>query len=188
MAQIVILFSGRGGNLENLIQKLHGQNGLTVAAALTNNPSAPGIDRAKNLGVETVVVPHANYPSREAFDQALIEAIEPFKPDRVVLAGFMRILTPLFTRRFETINIHPSLLPLFKGTDAIRRSFESGMDHGGVSVHRVNEELDGGEILAQTRVPILPGDTYESFANRVHEAEFELYPHAIRKILASKGS
>ncbi|MGE4295181.1 MAG: phosphoribosylglycinamide formyltransferase [Campylobacterales bacterium] len=183
MARIVILFSGRGGNLENLIRKLGDKAGIEIAAALTNNPQADGIAKAQALGVKVLCVPHKEYPDRESFDRALIAALEPIGPDLVVLAGFMRILTPVFTRRFETINIHPSLLPLFKGKDGVKESFESGMKVGGVTIHRVDETLDGGEILAQGCVPILPTDTEESYRERVHALEYELYPKTIEEIL-----
>lgn len=169
--------------MENLIRKLGGQPGIEIAAALTNNPQAEGIARAQALKVPVLCVPHKEYPDRESFDRALIAALEPIGPDLVVLAGFMRILTPVFTRRFETINIHPSLLPLFKGKDGVKESFESGMKLGGVTIHRVDETLDGGEILAQGCVPILPDDTEESYRDRVHALEFELYPKTIEMLL-----
>ena len=182
-AQIVIFFSGRGGNMVNLVRKLHQKNGIEVAAVLSNNPQAEGIAKAKALGVPVLCVPHSDYPDRATFDAALVAALEPLAPDLVVLAGFMRILTPVFTRRFETINIHPSLLPLFKGKEGIKESFRSGMKVGGVTVHRVDETLDGGEILAQGCVPILPEDTEQAYRERVHALEYTLYPETIERLL-----
>ena len=147
MKRIVILFSGNGTNLENILQKLH-QKELLVAAAITNNPKAKGIERAKKYGIPVEVVDHQGFASREAFDEALVERIQKYRPDLVVLAGFMRILTPVFTSKIKNaINIHPSLLPLFKGARAIERSFASDMKVAGVTVHWVSEELDSGQII-----------------------------------------
>ncbi|WP_456381316.1 phosphoribosylglycinamide formyltransferase, partial [Hydrogenimonas sp.] len=152
---VAVLFSGEGTNLENLIRHFHGRKEPNVSIVpVTNRPEAGGIRRAAAFGLDTVVVDHTRYPKREDFDAKLVETLEALSPDLVVMAGFMRILTPVFTSRIEAINLHPSLLPLFKGTDAIRRSFESGMKVGGVTIHRVTQELDSGEILAQRCVPI----------------------------------
>ena len=182
MKKIVILFSGAGTNLENIIQKLHGKE-LIVAKAITNNPSAKGIEKAMKYGVEVEVIDHRNFPSREAFDEALVRSIAEVDPDLVVLAGFMRILTPIFTQRIKNaINIHPSLLPLFKGARAIERSFESPMKVAGVTVHWVSEELDGGEIIDQ-RCFYKDQATLEEFEAKIHELEYDLYPEVILRLL-----
>ncbi len=183
LKKIVILFSGNGSNMRSIIEKLHGKS-IEVVATITNNPNAKGIDIAKGLGVHVEIMPHTDFESREAFDTALVAKIKEFAPDMTVLAGFMRLLTPVFTGQIKALNIHPSLLPLFKGKDGIQESFESGMDKGGVTVHYVTSEMDEGEIVMQTEVPILPSDTLESFTKRVQQSEHELYPKAILKALA----
>lgn len=182
LKKIVILFSGRGSNMSSIIQKLHNKK-LKVVAAITNNPNATGIKAAQDLGVHVDVIPHKDFATREAFDTALVAKIKEYSPDLTILAGFMRLLTPIFTDNIKALNIHPSLLPLFKGKDGIKESFESGMDKGGVTVHYVTSEMDSGKIVMQEEVGILPSDTLESFSDRVHEVEHELYPKAILKAL-----
>lgn len=168
--------------MQNIIQQLHNKS-LIVSAVITNNKSAEGIHKAESLGVKVEVLPHTEFGSREEFDTALVSKINEYAPDLTVLAGFMRILTPIFTDNIKAVNIHPSLLPLFKGKDGIKDSFFSGMRVGGVSVHMVNSEMDGGEIVAQECVPIFKNDTLESYTKRVHEKEYELYPKAILEVL-----
>lgn len=182
LKKIVILFSGRGSNMQSIIKKLHGKS-VDVAAAITNNPNADGIEPARALGIKVEILPHTDFASREAFDTALVSKIKEYSPDITVLAGFMRILTPVFTDNIKAINIHPSLLPLFKGKDGIKESFFSGMKEGGVSVHYVTSEMDGGDIIIQESVPILKDDTLESYKDRVHEKEHDLYSRAILKAL-----
>jgi phosphoribosylglycinamide formyltransferase-1 len=187
--KVVVLFSGEGSNLEALIRRLHGRRigGEEVAVVpVTNRPGAGGIARAEKYGIESIVIDHEKFGSREAFDAALVAEIERHDPALVVMAGFMRILTPVFTSQIEAINLHPSLLPLFKGADALRRSFESGMKVGGVTVHRVTQELDSGEILAQRCVPIAPDDTLESYEAKVHATEYELLPETVATLLEGK--
>ncbi|WP_353661481.1 phosphoribosylglycinamide formyltransferase [Hydrogenimonas sp. SS33] len=183
---VAVLFSGEGTNLENLIRRFHEKrfgDRVVRIAALTNRPEAGGIARAEKYGIKPVIVDHREFATREAFDAELVERLEAMQPDLVVMAGFMRILTPLFTSRIEAINLHPSLLPLFKGARAIEESFRSGMKVGGVTVHRVTAELDGGDILAQRCVPIEEGDTLASFEERIHAAEYELLPAVIADLL-----
>ncbi|WP_457599278.1 phosphoribosylglycinamide formyltransferase [Hydrogenimonas sp.] len=183
---VAVLFSGRGSNLENLIHRFHGKRFDTKEVRIlpvTNRPEAPGIALAARHGLKTRLIDHRNYESREAFDTALAALLEGERPDLVVLAGFMRILTPRFTDRIEAINLHPSLLPLFKGANAIEESFASGMKVGGVTVHRVTSELDGGEILAQRCVPIEPGETLETFTRKIQAAEHTLLPEVIADLL-----
>lgn len=182
LKKIVILFSGHGSNMQSIIEKLH-KKSVFVVAAITNNPSAEGIQKARSFGVEVKVLPHTEFDSREAFDTALVNTINKFEPDLTVLAGFMRLLTPIFTDNIKAINIHPSLLPLFKGKDGIKESFLSGMKVGGVSVHFVETEMDGGKIIAQECVPIFKNDTLENYKLRVHEKEHELYPKAVLEAL-----
>ncbi len=185
-AKIVVLFSGKGTNLENLIRHFHHQkfgDTETEIVPITNRPDAEGILRAKRYGIDTVVIDHRNYKNRELFDTKLVEVIRSHSPKLVVMAGFMRILTPIFTSQIEAINLHPSLLPLFKGANAIMRSFESGMKVGGVTIHRVSQELDSGEILAQACVGIAEEDTLESFTRNIQETEYRLLPEVVKKLL-----
>ncbi len=185
MNRIVILFSGNGTNLENIIQKLH-QKELLVAAAITNNPAAKGIERAKKYGIPVEVIDHRKFKSREAFDRALVESIQKYGPHLVVLAGFMRILTPVFTSKIQNaINIHPSLLPLFKGARAIERSFASDMKMAGVTVHWVSEELDGGQIIDQACFH-KEDESLEEFEAKIHALEYELYPKVIKDIVRGR--
>ena len=183
---LVILFSGRGSNLARLIDAFEGARigGCRIRTVpVTNNPDAGGIALAAKRGVESVVLDHRRFESREAFDRALVEVIERYPRRLVAMAGFMRIVTEVFTARIEAINIHPSLLPLFRGYDALRRSFESGMKVGGVTVHRVTAEVDGGEILAQRCVAIEEGESLEDFAAKIHAAEHDLYPRVVARLL-----
>ncbi|TLD96079.1 phosphoribosylglycinamide formyltransferase [Helicobacter jaachi] len=187
-----ILFSGYGGNMQNLIESLHNHRFYTeskeevrlkIVTTLCNNPNAYGITRAQSLQIPCIIINHRDFASREAFDKQMIESLQPYEIDYVLLAGFMRILTPLFIQQFKIINIHPSFLPEHKGAHAIRDSFNSVSDYGGVSVHWVNEELDSGEIILQEKVAKLPSDTLESFESKIHTLEYDLYPRAILKAL-----
>lgn len=183
---LVILFSGEGSNLENLIRHFHDREvgGRHVRVyAITNRPNAGGIARARRFGIEPIVIDHTLFKSREAFDEKLADTVISLHPNLVVMAGFMRILTPRFTDRVEAINLHPSLLPLFRGARAIEKSFESGMRVGGVTVHRVTSELDSGEILDQVCVRIEPDDTLERFTEKIHQAEHTLLPDVVQRLL-----
>ena len=185
MKKIVILFSGNGTNLENIAKKLH-KKSLFIAKAITNNPSAKGIERAKRLGIEVEVIDHKRFASREEFDKALVASIKQVEPDLVVLAGFMRILTPVFTDAIgNAINIHPSILPLFKGARAIERSYESDMRVAGVTVHWVSSELDGGKIIDQACFH-REDESLEEFEAKIHALEYELYPKVIEGLLQGK--
>ncbi|WP_236579111.1 phosphoribosylglycinamide formyltransferase [Hydrogenimonas urashimensis] len=188
--KIAVLFSGEGTNLENLIRHFHGKRfgEKTIGIVpITNRPEAGGIERAKRHGIDTIVIDHRDFPNRESFDGKLVETLRALAPDLVVMAGFMRILTPVFTSQIEAINLHPSLLPLFKGADAIRKSFESGMKVGGVTIHRVTQELDSGKILAQSCVSLENHDTLESFTHKIRQTEYRLLPETIRELLGICG-
>ena len=183
---LVVLFSGEGSNLEALIQRFHGKRiaGKRIeVVALTNRPDAGGIRRARKYGIEPIVIDHCRFDSRETFDAELVRILESYSPRLTVLAGFMRILTPVFTERIEAINLHPSLLPLFKGADALRRSFESGMKVGGITIHRVTTELDSGEILDQGCVKIEAEDTLEDFEKKIHALEHRMLPEVVERLL-----
>ncbi len=182
MKKIVALFSGEGTNLANLIEKIHLKHAV-ITCAITNNPNAGGIAKAKLANIPVEVCNHREYTSREDYDQALVKLIEEYNPDLVVLCGFMRILTPFFTTKIKAINLHPSLLPAFKGARAIERSFESNETICGVSVHWVSDELDGGAIILQKKFTKNPADTLEEFSAKIREIEHEILPLSVIQIL-----
>ncbi|MCF7203214.1 phosphoribosylglycinamide formyltransferase [Pseudomonas oligotrophica] len=179
---VVVLISGSGSNLQALIDSQQPDNPMRIVAVISNRADAYGLERAKTAGIATRVLSHRDYSDREAFDGALVEAIDACQPDLVVLAGFMRILTPGFVRHYQgrLLNIHPSLLPRHKGLDTHRRALEAGDREHGCSVHFVTEELDGGPVAIQASILIGAGDDLDSLANRVHEQEHRIYPLAVR--------
>jgi phosphoribosylglycinamide formyltransferase 1 len=190
MKNLVILISGGGSNMEAIARAAarrdwRGRHGAQVAAVLSNRPDAPGLAVARELGIAAAVVDHKAYPSREAFDEALAAAIDRHEPTLVVLAGFMRILTPGFVARYQgrLLNVHPSLLPAFPGLHTHRRAIEAGCRFAGATIHRVTAELDHGPILEQAVVPILPGDSEQTLAARVLTQEHLIYPRAIEALL-----
>jgi phosphoribosylglycinamide formyltransferase-1 len=193
MKNIVILISGSGSNMAAIVrsaererwaERLHAR----VAAVVSNKADAAGLALARAQGIATAVVPHQGFASREAFDAALADAVDAHAPALVVLAGFMRILTPAFVARYagRLINIHPSLLPAFTGLDTHRRAIEAGCKVAGVTVHEVTNELDHGPILAQAVVPVMPGDSPSDLAMRVLAQEHLVYPQAIAEWLARR--
>ncbi|MHB1250441.1 MAG: phosphoribosylglycinamide formyltransferase, partial [Polaromonas sp.] len=183
---IVILISGAGSNMVAIAraaQKEAWQQkwGVRVAAVISNNATAGGLALASKLGLATEVVPHKSFDTREAFDAALMARIETHAPALVVLAGFMRILTPGFVQHYagRLINIHPSLLPAFTGINTHQRAIDAGCRVAGATVHQVTAELDHGAILAQAVVPVLPGDSAETLAARVLTQEHLIFPQAV---------
>ncbi len=178
MKRIVILISGRGSNMQAI---LAARLNATVAAVISNEPSAGGLSIAKEAGIDTRIVCHRDYANRESFDLALAEAIEAFAPDLIVLAGFMRILSEQFINRFthRIMNIHPSLLPAFPGLATHRRVLEEGVKIHGCTVHFVTPALDHGPIIIQAAVSVLPDDDERRLAARVLEQELAIYPKAI---------
>jgi len=182
LKKVIILFSGEGTNLENIIKTLHLTKKIEVVKAISNKKDANGLKRAEKYTIPTLVIEDKNFTAREEFDMQLVKEIEKESPDLVVLAGFMRILTPTFTKNIDAINIHPSLLPLFRGANAIENSFKSNMLVAGVSVHDVSEELDGGKIIAQDSFD-KKDMSFAEFEKRIHEIEYTLYPKAILKKL-----
>lgn len=182
MKKIVALFSGEGTNLANLIEKIHHKHGL-ITGAITNNPNAGGIAKAKLANIPVEVCDHKEYATREDYDKALVEMIQEYDPDLVVLCGFMRILTPTFTSQVKAINLHPSLLPAFKGARAIERSFESDENVCGVSVHWVSDELDGGAIILQKSFTKNANDTLEDFSAKIRKIEHEILPLSVIEVL-----
>ncbi len=185
MKRIVILISGRGSNLQAILEaRLDAQ----VAAVISNNAAARGIDIARSFGVDTAVIDHRAFPNRTRFDTALADQAHSYRPDLLVLAGFMRILSDDFIERFgcQIMNIHPSLLPAFPGVDTHRRALQEGVRIHGCTVHFVTAELDHGPIIVQAAVPVLPGDDEGRLAARVLEQEHRIYPQAIRWFLDGK--
>ena len=186
MKHIVILISGRGTNMQAIVQACAREGwDARVAAVVSNRADAPGLDFAAAQGIATRVVDHKAHTTREAFDAELVSVIEGFAPDVVALAGFMRILTPGFVRRFEgrIVNVHPSLLPAFAGLHTHRRAIEAGCKQAGATVHFVTPELDHGPIIARAVVPVLEGDSEATLAARVLAREHVLYPRALRWLL-----
>jgi phosphoribosylglycinamide formyltransferase-1 len=179
MKSIVILISGRGSNMQAI---LRAGIDVRIAAVLSNDSSAAGLASARAAGIETVALDHHAFPDRSAFDAELAARIERYSPDWVVLAGFMRILTDDFIRRFagRIVNIHPSLLPAFPGLHTHRRALQAGVRIHGCSVHFVTPQLDAGPIIIQAAVPVLPADDEETLAARVLEQEHRIYPQALR--------
>ncbi|WKC37388.1 phosphoribosylglycinamide formyltransferase [Ectopseudomonas chengduensis] len=180
---VVVLISGSGSNLQALIDSVaHDGNPARIAAVICNRAGAYGLERAKQAGIATELLDHKQFDGREAFDAALIQAIDAYQPDLVVLAGFMRILTPGFVQHYagRLLNIHPSLLPKHKGLHTHQRAIEAGDSEHGCSVHFVTEELDGGPLVVQAVLPVMADDTAESLAHRVHQQEHQIYPLAVR--------
>ena len=195
---IVILISGGGSNMAAIVRAAQKeawaeQLGAHVAAVISNKANAGGLQFAQGQGIATQVLDHTAYGSREAFDHALTAAIAqygtPERPPLVVLAGFMRILTPAFVAQHEgrLLNIHPSLLPAFTGLHTHQRAINAGCKFAGATVHQVSAELDAGAILEQAVVPVLPGDTQDTLAARVLATEHLIYPRAIRNWLAQRS-
>jgi len=186
MKHIVILISGRGSNMEAIVRACADEGwNARIAAVISNRPDAAGLAFARSRGIATAVVDHKQFDGREAFDAALADVVEGYAPDLVVLAGFMRILTPGFVARFagRMVNIHPSLLPAFPGLHTHRRALEAGCKLTGATVHYVTADLDHGPIVAQAVLPVLPGDTEDTLAERLLAREHALYPRAVRWIV-----
>jgi phosphoribosylglycinamide formyltransferase-1 len=183
--RIAILISGRGSNMLTLIEATRAPDFPgEIALVLSNRPEAEGLGRAKAAGVPTLSIDHKAHANRESFEEALDGALSEHRIEFICLAGFMRVLTPWFVERWagRMINIHPSLLPLFRGTQTHRRALEEGVLVHGCTVHFVVPELDSGPIVAQAAVPVIPGDTEESLTGRVLAQEHLLYPQALRMI------
>jgi phosphoribosylglycinamide formyltransferase 1 len=183
MKNIVILISGRGSNMEAIVRAAQQQQWpAKIAAVISNRADAAGLTFAAEHGIETVVVANKEYPTRDAFDGALQQAIDRFSPDLVVLAGFMRILTPQFVEHYNgrLLNIHPSLLPSFTGLHTHQRALNAGVKLHGTTVHFVTAELDHGPIVAQAVVPVLQDDTEATLSARVLVQEHIIYPTAVR--------
>lgn len=180
---VVVLVSGKGSNLLTIIKAVADEGlPIVIRAVISNRPQAPGLQLARDAGIATETLDHRLFTNREAFDKALQELIDRYEPGLVVLAGFMRILGRRFVAHYwgRMLNIHPSLLPAFPNLDTHRRALEAGVREHGASVHFVTNEIDGGPIVVQARVPVLADDTVDTLAARVLEQEHRIYPQAIR--------
>jgi phosphoribosylglycinamide formyltransferase-1 len=184
--RVAVLISGRGSNMAALIEAAKDQNyPAEIALVVSNRPDAAGLERARESGIETAVVDHAPFgKDREAFERELQATLEARRVDLICLAGFMRLLTPWFVTRWagRMLNIHPALLPAFKGLDTHRRALEAGATQHGATVHFVVPEMDSGPIVLQASVPVIAGDTEETLAARVLEVEHRIYPRALRMV------
>lgn len=185
MKRVGVLISGRGTNLQALIDATHGATlGGEIAVVVSNVETAPGLERARRAGIPTVCRDHRGR-KREEFDQEIVAILRHHQVDLVCLAGYMRLLSPLLIRAFagRIVNVHPSLLPAFPGLEAQRQAWEYGVKVSGATVHLVDEALDAGPIVLQEAVPVLESDTAETLAARILEAEHRIYPHAVRLVL-----
>jgi len=194
MKNIVILISGSGSNMAAIVRQARQAQWserlqARVSAVISNKADAQGLAFAREQGIATAVLDHKAFDSREAFDAALMAEIDRFDPTLVVLAGFMRILTPGFVAHYagRLLNIHPSLLPAFTGLNTHQRVIEAGCQFAGATVHQVTAELDHGAILAQAVVPVMPEDTADTLAARVLSQEHRIYPQAVAAWLRSQG-
>jgi phosphoribosylglycinamide formyltransferase 1 len=184
--RIAVLISGRGSNLQALIDAVADQRlAATIAVVISNRADAQGLERARTAGIPAVTLSHSGYPTREAFETALVAELQRHDVALVCLAGFMRLLGPTFLAAFgdRTLNVHPSLLPAFPGVDAQRQALEHGVTVAGATVHFVTGELDGGPIVVQGAVPVLERDTADTLAARILEVEHRIYPEAVASIL-----
>ncbi|MEY4021063.1 MAG: hypothetical protein RI960_75 [Pseudomonadota bacterium] len=187
MKRIVILISGRGSNMQAMLKVAAAERWpAQIAAVISNQPNAAGLDVARAAGIATSAINHRDYPDRELFDAALAELIDQHSPDLIVLAGFMRILTPGFVNKYfgRLINIHPSLLPSFPGLHTHQQAIDAGVKVHGATVHFVTAELDHGPIIAQAVVPVLDDDTEDTLAARVLEQEHRIYPQAVLDLIS----
>ena len=182
--KLCVLASGGGTNLQAILDKVHGSDGIEVAGVGSDKPDATALERAQKAGVETAVFPRDDYPDREARDAAIGDWIEQRDADLVVLAGYMQLLSPSFVGRFSNrvINVHPALLPSFPGLEAVQQALDHGVQVTGVTVHFVDEGVDSGPIILQRAVPVPEDREREALEDAIHAAEHELLPEAIKLI------
>ncbi len=184
--KVGVLISGNGSNLQALIDACADASyPAEITCVISNRESAFGVNRARNAGIAAHIVDHHAHPTREAFDMAMHALLEHHNVEIVCLAGFMRLLSPWFVKKWEgrLLNIHPSLLPQFKGAHAVRDALAAGVKETGCTVHLVTEELDSGPVLLQAKVPVKPGDTEETLHQRIHEQEHKLYSEALKQLI-----
>jgi phosphoribosylglycinamide formyltransferase 1 len=183
---LAVLISGRGSNLAAIVGAIRGGRlAAAIAIVISNRADAAGLAIARDAGIDTRVMPHGDYPSRDAYDRALVDELQSRRVKLICLAGFMRRLGPAFCAAFPNaiLNVHPALLPSFPGANAQRQAFDHGVKVTGVTVHFVTPELDAGPIVMQAAVPVLETDTVESLADRTLKIEHEIYPQAIERVL-----
>jgi phosphoribosylglycinamide formyltransferase-1 len=186
--RLAVLLSGRGSNFEAIYRATQsGELDAEIVCVISNRPDAPGIEKARAYGLTTHVFDHRKYPTRAAHEEDVMRALAECEPDYICLAGYMRLLSPVFVAAYPNriINIHPSLLPAFRGTDAQKQALEAGVKESGCTVHFVDENLDAGPIIHQRKVPVRPGDSVESLSARILEQEHVAYVEALRKISGS---
>lgn len=191
MKRVVVLLSGTGSNLQAILDASRGEDlGYEVVGVLSNRSKALGLEKAKAAGVARAFVDPRPSPDRESYDRELAAALDEFSPDLIVLAGFMRILSPYFVRRYagKVVNIHPSLLPAFPGKDPQAQAISAGASQSGVTIHEVDEGVDTGPIIAQERVDVALGETATSLAKKIQRIEHRLYPRVIGEICARLGT
>ena len=189
--KIIVLISGNGSNLQAIIDEIQqGKLNVSICAVISDRPGAYGLQRATKAKIPGHVIEYSRYEDRASFDTALMQQIDAYQPDLIVLAGFMRILTPEFVQHYlgKMINIHPSLLPKYQGLNTHRRALEAGDEEHGATVHYVTPELDSGPVILQAQVPVLASDSAETLEQRVHQAEYQIYPEAIRLIASGQVS
>jgi phosphoribosylglycinamide formyltransferase-1 len=185
--KVAVLISGNGSNLQAMIDSFKNQDQIQICSVISNVEDAYGITRASGAGIETHVINHRDYPSRETFEKKLIDKLNDTCPDLIVLAGFMRILSEVFIAEYygKIINIHPSLLPKYKGMNTHKRVLENNEEFHGITVHYVDDSLDGGPICAQSKLKINTSNVNE-LENQIHELEYKLYPEVIKQIAEGK--
>jgi phosphoribosylglycinamide formyltransferase-1 len=184
-----VLISGSGTNLQAIIDEVAaGQIDMNLSVVVSNRPDAAGLERATKANISTACIRHQDYPQRRLFDAALVETLDRYQPDLIILAGFMRILTGTFVSHFSgrVLNIHPSLLPKFPGLDTHQRAIDAGEEWHGSTVHFVTEDLDGGPAIIRGRVPVQPDDSAAQLAARVLTVEHRIYPEAARLFAAGR--
>ncbi len=187
--KLVILISGNGSNLQQFIDQIEsGDLNAKIVAVISNRADAYGLERARQAGIPSITLDHTQFADRESFDRALAKEIDQYQPDLIILAGFMRILTEGFVEHFKDklINIHPSLLPKYKGLHTHKRALQDKQSEHGASVHFVTAELDAGKVIVQGIVPVKANDTEETLANRVHQIEHIIYPKAVKLLQQGK--
>ena len=185
--KLAVLISGRGSNLKAIIDAINDQRlDASIAIVISNRADAPGLDHAITAGIETLVLSHKAYATREDYDRALVDEITKREVAVVCLAGFMRLLSPIFVDAFPSriLNIHPSMLPKYPGLHPQQQAIDDGASVSGATVHFVNKELDAGPVVLQQSVPVLPGDTADTLAARILDVEHRLYPDAIERVLS----
>lgn len=189
MKKLAIFVSGSGTNMENLIRLIQkGSLEAEVSVVICDKPEAPAVEKSKKLGVEVFLVDRKKFPTKEAFEHEIMKAVDSKAVDYLVLAGFMRILSPAFVHKYRgrIVNVHPSLLPEFPGAQAINEAFDAKVKMTGVTIHFVDEGVDSGPVILQEKISVNPDDTLENLEAKIHQVEYRLYPEALRLLVSGK--